>query len=72
MVEDGKSWRHYLTHLRAAVPISFEAIIAILVVLMVLAVMLFDYLRDPNKLLCHPMRGCSESEQHQSQPSSEF
>ena len=58
MVEDGRSWRKWLAEMRAAMPISLEAIMAILVVTMVIVVLLIERIREPNKEVCHRMRGC--------------
>lgn len=74
MVEDPWSWCKWLADLRAASPISFEAVIAILVVTMVLFLMLIERIREPNKVSCaRPLRnGCSSAIEAPANPSLDF
>jgi hypothetical protein len=48
MVEDGSPWKKWLAEIRAAIPISLEAMVAILVLIMVLTVMAIEQIREPN------------------------
>lgn len=72
MVEDDSSWRKWLSQMRVAMPISLEAIIASLVVTMVLIVRLIERIREPNKEVCHPSRGCDSPPQSKAKPPSGF
>lgn len=58
MVEDGSHWKKRLAEIRAAVPISCEAVIAILVMTMVILMMLIEHIREPNKEVCDRRLGC--------------
>ncbi len=52
MAEDGSPWKKWLAEIPAAMPISFETIIAILVMTMVIMVILIEYIREPDKEVC--------------------
>ncbi len=72
MVEDGKPWWKWLTEVRTAIPISLEAIVAILVMGMVLMVMLIESIRELNKEVCHRRLGCDSPLKSKANPSSDF
>ncbi|MCA3697824.1 hypothetical protein [Aquidulcibacter sp.] len=72
MVEDGSPWKKWLVEIRAAMPISFEAILAILVMTMVIMVMLIESIREPNKEVCHRTRGCDSPLPSKANPPSDF
>lgn len=72
MVEGGSPWKKWLATLRTAVPISFEAIVAILVLIMVLTAMLIESIREPNKEVCHRTRGCDSPLPSKANPPSDF
>ncbi len=72
MVEDGNPWKKWLAEIRAAIPISLEAIMAILVMTMVILVMLIEHIREPNKEVCHRTRGCDTPLKSNQVPSSDF
>jgi hypothetical protein len=61
IVDDGSAWKKRLTKIRAAMPISLEAIIAILVLIMVFTVMMIERIREPNKEFCGRTHGCVSS-----------
>lgn len=72
MVEDGSPWKKWLAEIRAAMPISLEAIMAILVMTMVIMVMLIERIREPDKEVCHPFRGCSTPLESNQTPPTDF
>jgi hypothetical protein len=72
MVEDGSPWKKWLAEIRAAIPISFEAIMAILVMIMVLMVMLVEQIREPNKEVCDRRRSCDSPLPSRAIPPSDF
>lgn len=72
MVEDGSPWKKWQAEIRAAMPISFEAIIAILVMIMVIMVMLIESIREPNKEVCDRRRGCDSPLPSRTSPPSNF
>ncbi|AMS28843.1 MAG TPA: hypothetical protein DIU09_02775 [Hyphomonadaceae bacterium] len=72
MVEDGSPWKKWLAEIRAAMPISFEAIVAILVLIMVLTVMLIESIQEPKKEVCHRTRGCDSPLPSKANPPSDF
>jgi hypothetical protein len=72
MVEDGSPWKKWLAEIRAAIPISFEAIMAILVMTMVILVMLIEHIREPNKEVCDRRRGCDSPLPSRAIPSADF
>ena len=72
MVEDGSPWKKWLAEIRAAIPISLEAIMAILVLTMVIMVMLIERIREPNKEVCSRRHGCTSPLPSKVSPASEF
>ncbi len=72
MVEDGSPWKKWLATIGTALPISLEAIIAILVLTMVILVLLIERIREPNKEFCHPLRSCSAPLESNQTPPSDF
>ncbi len=72
MVEDGSPWKKWLAEIRAAIPISFEAIMAILVMTMVILVMQIEHIREPNKEVCDRRRGCDSPLPSRAIPPSDF
>lgn len=72
MVEDDSPWKKWLAEIRAAIPISFEAIMAILVMTMVIMVMLIEHIREPNKEVCDRRRGCDSPLPSRAIPPSDF
>jgi hypothetical protein len=58
MAEDGSPWKKWLAEIPAAMPISFETIIAILVMTMVIMLILIEYIREPDKEVCSRRWGC--------------
>ncbi|MEY3235347.1 hypothetical protein [Aquidulcibacter sp.] len=72
MVEDGSPWKKWRAEIRAAIPISFEAIIAIIVMTMVIMVMLIEQIREPNKEVCSRHWGCDSPLPSRVNPPSDF
>lgn len=72
MVEDGSPWKKWLAEIRAAVPISLEAIIAILVMTMVIMMMLIEHIREPGKEVCRPLRTCATAVESNQTPPTDF
>jgi hypothetical protein len=72
MVEDGGSWRKWLTEVRAAMPVSTEAIMAVLVVIRVIMVMLIERIQEPDKEVCSRRWGCDSPLQSKAKPPSGF
>lgn len=72
MVEDGSPWKKWLADIRAAIPISLEAMIAILVLIMVLTVMAIEQIREPNKVVCGRLSICTSPLPSTVNPPSDF
>lgn len=72
MVEDGSPWKKWRAEIRAAIPISFEAIFAIFVMTIVIMVMLIEHIREPNKEVCSRRWGCDSPLPSRANPPSDF